>query len=75
MAIMDKRGIELAREWLDLPDALTDEEISDGLRGSSTETRIEFKLAADDARTAFLEAMSPIVQAFRDAALRPFDRG
>lgn len=70
---MNKQGIELAREWLDLPDTLTDEEISEGLHGSRTETRIELKLAADEARTAFIELMQPIVSAFSDAALRPFE--
>lgn len=60
---MNKKGIDLARQWLDLPESVTDEEIGEGLRGSSIETRIEFHLA----RKEFTSALHGLlVQPFYD---------
>lgn len=65
MVTMNKQGIKLAREILDLPDTLTDEEIADELRGSSIEKRIEFRLAWD----GFKQALPSSVAIFSLVAL------
>ena len=49
---MNKEGIKLAREHLNLPDSVTDEEIAEGLRGSFLEARIEFRMAWNELKRA-----------------------
>lgn len=60
---MNSEGIKLAREILDLPDTVTDEEIADGLRGSFLEARIEFRLAWNELKEAYLGLIRPYFMA------------
>ena len=60
---MNKQEIELAREWLELPDSATDEEIADGLHKSLVEAQIRMHLALDELGQAFADCVKPIKNA------------
>ncbi len=73
---MNKETIAIARQRLDLPDSMTDEEIADGLRGSSLEAKIEFGLACKSLGGVIQQCVNDTVAAFRDVGskLRPYGK-